>query len=80
MGTDSTSGPCAQTVGEAFGQRFHPGLADVVGGVAGRLRDALFGAGVDDEGRGLAFDHARDEGLDAVDHAHQVDAEHLVPL
>jgi hypothetical protein len=46
---------------------FHPGLTDVVGGVAGRLGDALFGASVDVEGRCFTLDHRWDESLNAVE-------------
>ncbi len=69
----------AQRVGEAFGQRFHAGLADVIGGVAGGLGDALLRAGVDHQPRCAAFRHGGDEALRDVDHAHQVDAKDAVP-
>ena len=62
----------AQRVLESFGEGFHAGFGDVVGGVAGGRGDALFGAGVDDEARLVGGDHGGGEDLGAVDDAPEV--------
>ncbi len=70
----------AQLVLQRLGERLHAGLGDVVGGIARRRGDALLGAGVDDQPRPAALDHVGHEGLGAVDHAPQVDAEDALPI
>jgi hypothetical protein len=79
MGGDAAALDGAQLVRRRLGQHFHPGLADVVGGVARRRGDALLGAGVDDGGVGALRDHGRREGLHAVDHAPEIDGEQPLP-
>src|SRR5207253_11025039 len=49
MRADPAARYVAQFVLQRLRLRFHAGLRDVVGGIAGRRRDALLGAGVDDE-------------------------------
>src|SRR5262249_10359880 len=53
------------------GERLHRRLADVVSGVAWRLRNPLLGPGVDHDPGPPAVDHRWDEGMDTVEHAHQ---------
>src|SRR5262245_33116531 len=64
---------------QAFGERLHRRLADVVSGVAWRLRNPLLGPGVDHDAGPPAVDHRWDEGMDTVEHAHQVDPDHAIP-
>src|SRR4029453_13922553 len=79
MRRDTVALLVAQAVRQRLGQHLHTGLADIVGGVAGRAGDALFGAGVDDGAGRLLRQHGRAEDLHAVDHAPQVDAEQTLP-
>src|ERR1700730_5364768 len=69
----------AQRMREALGQHLHPGLRDVVGGVAWRAGNPLLGAGVYDRARRLLVDHRLGEGVDAVDDAPEIDPEHALP-
>ncbi len=79
MRADLAARRLAQRVLQAFGQRFDGRLGDVVGGVAGGHGDALLAPGVDDRRRAALVDHRLGEGLDAVDHAAEIDGEHAVP-
>lgn len=58
----------SKVVRQLFGDRFHGRLAGVVGGVAGRVGDALFGAGDDDGGSGGAAHNFQEVG-DAMEDA-----------
>jgi hypothetical protein len=79
MGGDALACLLAQRVRQAFDERFHRRFADIVSGIAWRPGDVLLGAGVDHDPWLSAVDHRGDEGMDAVDHAHQVDPDHAIP-
>src|SRR6266436_7876990 len=76
----SAAGRVSQLVLQRFGESFHARLRNIVGGIAGRGGNALFRAGVDDEARPSALDHARRENLRPVNHAPKVDAENTAPV
>src|SRR5579859_3015268 len=80
MRADVIAFSVAQFVFEGFGESLHAGLRYIIGGIAGRRRDALLGAGVDDEPTFAALDHARRESLRAVDYAPEIDAENPLPV
>src|ERR1035437_2604284 len=69
-----------QLVLQRFRKSFHARLRHIVGGIAGRGRDALLRAGVDDEAGSAALDHARRENLRTVNHAPEVHAENALPV
>src|SRR3981189_3865658 len=69
-----------QFVLQRFGEGFHAGLGDIIGGIAGRGGDALLRAGVDDETRASAFDHAWGKNMRTVNHPPEVDADHAPPV
>src|SRR5271169_4964007 len=64
---------------QPLGQHLHPGFGDVIGGIAWRAGDPLFGAGIDDRAWRALVDHRLDKGLDAVDHSPKVDAQPALP-
>ena len=80
MGVDQAVLPVAQVVLEGLGEGLYPGLGDIVGGVAGRRRDALLGSGVDDQAGAAALDHLGREDLAAVDDAPQVHLKDAFPV
>ncbi|EZP50470.1 hypothetical protein BW41_03141 [Sphingomonas sp. RIT328] len=79
MRADPIPGAGAQAVRQPLGQRLHPGLADIVGGIARRLGDPLFRSGGDDQPGRVARDHRRRERLHGVEHAHQIDVDDAAP-
>jgi drug/metabolite transporter (DMT)-like permease len=68
-----------EVVRQPLGVDLHPRLRDVVGGVAGRRRDPLLRAGVDDHGGRAPGNHRGREGLRAVDDAPQIHLEEPPP-
>ena len=70
----------AQFVLQRLGKGFHARFRNIVGGIAGRRGDALLRAGIDDEARPPARDHAGREDLRAVNHAPEIDAENALPV
>jgi len=76
---DTIAGFFAKGVGELFCQRTDAGLGDCVSGIAGRVGDALFGAGVDDGATVILRQHGRHETVDAIDDAPKVDVDGSVP-
>lgn len=80
VGSDIALRRVAQIVLQRLGESLHASLGHIVGGITGRGSDALLRACVDDQGRILVRDHAGTEGARAVDNAHQVDAEHILPV
>ena len=80
MGADPAPGRVAQLVLQAFGQHLDAGLGDIVGRVARRTGDALLGARIDDRARRALGDHRGGKGVDAVDHAPEIDAQYPFPI
>src|SRR5437879_9882575 len=72
MGAYSAAGRVSQLVLQRFGESLHTRLRNIVGGIAGRGGDALLRAGVDDETRAAALNHARRENLRTVNHAPEI--------
>ena len=70
----------AQIVLQRFGECFHAGLGNIVGRVARWRRDALFRAGIDDQAGLAKFDHARRDGLYAVDDPPEIDVYNPLPV
>ncbi len=68
----------AQFHQQALGKRHDAGLGDVVVAHARRLHQRRHGGDIDD--LALAALHQRQEGLAALDHAHQVDRDLPVPV
>src|SRR3984893_10687949 len=80
MRADLRPSRVSQLVLQSFGKRLHARLRDIIAGSAGRRREALLGAGVDDEARAPALDHAGRKNLRAVNHAPEIDAENALPV
>ena len=80
MGADPPLRRVTQFVLQRFGKGLHAGFRHIVGGIAGRRRDALLGAGVDDEPGPPARDHAGGEHLRTVNDAPEVDGENVLPV
>ena len=64
---------------QSLGEHLHPRFGDVIGRIAGRRGDALFGAGIHDQSRQTAGNHARREDLRHCDDATQIDRQNPVP-